>query len=157
MVSIHSGEGKAPQYLLRGFNIDHGTDLADFIDDMPINRPTNAHGQGYSDLNFIIPEALDGLDFTKGTYFPAIGDFGAVGSIHLHLANELQNQVSVSAGTLDDDEVYLGGTHRFGPDDRVWARFSSSTSTDPTRRSIISGSTPPCCATATATPPTVTV
>jgi outer membrane receptor protein involved in Fe transport len=123
VVSIHSGEGKAPQYLLRGFNIDHGTDLADFIDDIPINRPTNAHGQGYSDLNFIIPEVLNGLDFTKGVYFPSIGDFGAVGSIHLHLANDIPNEVSLSAGTLNDDEVYLGGTHHFSPDDRVWAAF----------------------------------
>jgi outer membrane receptor protein involved in Fe transport len=123
VVSIHSGEGKAPQYLLRGFNIDHGTDLADFIDDMPINRPTNAHGQGYSDLNFIIPQVLDGLDFTKGAFFPAIGDFGAVGSIHLHLANEIPNQISVSAGTLDDDEVFLGGTHHFGPEDRLVGAF----------------------------------
>jgi outer membrane receptor protein involved in Fe transport len=53
VVTVHTGEGKANQYLARGFNLDHGTDIANFIDDMPINRPTNAHGQGYSDLNFI--------------------------------------------------------------------------------------------------------
>ena len=66
VVSIHSGEGKAPQYLARGFNLDHGTDIANFVDDMPINRPSNTHGQGYSDLNFLIPETFAGLDYTKG-------------------------------------------------------------------------------------------
>ena len=56
VVTVHSGEGKAHQYLVRGFNLDHGTDIANFVDDMPVNRPTNTHGQGYSDVNFIMPE-----------------------------------------------------------------------------------------------------
>jgi outer membrane receptor for ferrienterochelin and colicin len=60
VVTVHSGEGKANQYLARGFNLDHGTDIANFVDDMPINRPTNAHGQGYSDLNFLMPEFMSG-------------------------------------------------------------------------------------------------
>jgi outer membrane receptor protein involved in Fe transport len=64
VVTAHSGEGKANQYLVRGFNLDHGTDIANFVDDMPVNRPTNAHGQGYSDVNFYIPEVASGLDFT---------------------------------------------------------------------------------------------
>ena len=55
VVTIHSGEGKANQYLIRGFNLDHGTDFANFVDDMPVNRPTNTHGQGYSDLSFLMP------------------------------------------------------------------------------------------------------
>ncbi len=67
-VTVHSGEGKANQYLARGFNLDHGTDIANFVDDMPINRPTNTHGQGYSDLNFLMPELASGLDNTKGPY-----------------------------------------------------------------------------------------
>ena len=105
VVSIHSGEGKAPQYLARGFNLDHGTDLANFVDDMPINRPSNTHGQGYSDLNFLIPETFEGLDFTKGTYYAAIGDFGAVASEHLRLANDLPNQVVASVGTVGDERI----------------------------------------------------
>src|SRR6201996_2450037 len=113
VVTVHSGEGKANQYLARGFNLDHGTDIANFMDDMPINRPTNAHGQGYSDLNFIIPELIDGLDYTKGTYFASVGDFGAVASDHMHMANSIANQISLSAGTLGNDEAFLGGTHRF--------------------------------------------
>ncbi len=104
-VSIHSGEGKAYQYLARGFNLDHGTDLANFVDDMPVNRPTNAHGQGYSDLNFLIPEMIDGLDYTKGTYYAAEGDFAAVASEHLKLANDLPNQLIASAGTLGDERI----------------------------------------------------
>ena len=55
IVTLHSGEGKANQYLMRGYNLDHGTDLATYVDDMPINQPTHAHGQGYTDLNFMIP------------------------------------------------------------------------------------------------------
>jgi outer membrane receptor protein involved in Fe transport len=124
VVTIHSGEGKAPQYLLRGFNLDHGTDLADFVDDMPINRSTNAHGQGYSDLNFEIPEILDGLDFTKGPYYPAIGDFGAVGSVHQRLADDIPTQIDLSAGTLNDDRLFIGGTHHFDADNRLLGGFS---------------------------------
>ena len=66
IVTLHSGEGKANQYLLRGYNLDHGTDLATFVDDMPVNQPTHAHGQGYTDLNFMIPELADGITYTKG-------------------------------------------------------------------------------------------
>ncbi len=110
VVSVHSGEGKAYQYLGRGFNLDHGTDLAVFIDDIPINRPTNTHGQGYSDLNFLIPEMLSGLDYTKGTYYPAVGDFGAVASIHLKMANDVPNQIVTSIGTLGDERVAATGT-----------------------------------------------
>jgi outer membrane receptor protein involved in Fe transport len=121
VVTVHSGEGKAYQYLLRGFNLDHGTDIANFIDGMPINRPTNAHGQGYSDQNFVLPQLLGGLDFTKGPYDPSIGDFGAVASVKLGLADAIPNQVEVSAGTLNDDAVFLGGTHNFSANDRVLA------------------------------------
>jgi outer membrane receptor for Fe3+-dicitrate len=121
VVTIHSGEGKANQYLARGYNLDHGTDLANFIDGMPINRPTNTHGQGYSDLNFIMPQLLGGLDYTKGPYYASVGDFGAVASVRLHLLDSIPNQVSLSAGTLGDQEAFLGGTHAFGPNDRLLA------------------------------------
>ncbi|WP_231874972.1 TonB-dependent receptor plug domain-containing protein [Acetobacter cerevisiae] len=62
VVTAHSGEGKANQYLLRGFNLDHGTDLASFVDDIPVNEPTHAHGQGYTDVNFLMPELAQGID-----------------------------------------------------------------------------------------------
>src|SRR5258706_6807445 len=68
-VTSHSGEGKANQYLMRGYNLDHGTDLAVVIDGMPVNNPTHAHGQGYTDLNFMISELATNIEVTKGTYY----------------------------------------------------------------------------------------
>lgn len=121
VVTIHSGEGKANQYLLRGYNLDHGTDFASFVDGMPVNRPTNAHGQGYSDQSFLLPQIVSGIDYTKGPYYAAIGDFGAVGSAHVHLLDVLPNQVSAMVGTFGDEEVYAGGAYPLSGDDRVWA------------------------------------
>ena len=71
VVTAHSGEGKANEYLLRGFSLDHGTDLAVGVDGMPINERTHAHGQGYTDLNFMIPELATNIQYTKGPYFAA--------------------------------------------------------------------------------------
>jgi outer membrane receptor protein involved in Fe transport len=119
VVTVHSGEAKAYQYLLRGVNLDHGIDFANFVDDMPVNRPTNAHGQGYSDLNFVIPQLLAGLDYTKGPYFAELGDFASVGSVHMRLLDDLPNQIAVSAGTLGDDEVFTGGTLHLGDGSRL--------------------------------------
>src|SRR5665213_2257889 len=121
VVTIHSGEGKANQYLLRGFNLDHGTDFASFVDGMPVNRPSNTHGQGYSDHNFLIPQVVNGIDYTKGPYYAAIGDFGAVGSAHVRLIDDLPNQVSGSIGTFGDEQAFAGGTHHFDQDNRLWA------------------------------------
>lgn len=126
VVTIHSGEGKANQFLARGFNLDHGTDIANFFDDMPINRPTNAHGQGYSDLNFVVPELVGGLNYTKGTYYPAVGDFGVVASAHMQMANTIPNEVMLSGGALNDDEVFVGGTHDYGAADRLLGAFDLS-------------------------------
>jgi outer membrane cobalamin receptor len=119
VVTVHSGEGKANQYLARGFNLDHGTDIANFVDDMPVNRPTNTHGQGYSDLNFIVPELANGLDYTKGPYYAPVGDFGSVASTHLHLANDIPTQVSLAAGTLGVYNVFAGGTDHLTDSDRI--------------------------------------
>jgi len=85
-VTSHSGEGKANQYLMRGYNLDHGTDLAVSIDGMPVNNPTHAHGQGYTDLNFMIPELATNIKYTKGTYYASQGDFASVGSIQPELS-----------------------------------------------------------------------
>ena len=121
VVSVHSGEGKAYQYLARGFNLDHGTDLANFVDDIPVNRPTDAHGQGYSDLNFLIPELAQGLDYTKGPYHASVGDFGAVASEHLRLADDLENQMIGSVGTLGDERLAGTGAYHFAGGDRLLA------------------------------------
>ena len=119
VVTVHSGEGKAQQYLLRGFNLDHGTDIANFVDDMPVNRPSNAHGQGYSDSNFMMAEVTNGLDFTKGPYHAEVGDSGAVASTHVKIANEIPDQVAVAAGTLGVYNAFAGGTWRLSDDDRL--------------------------------------
>lgn len=119
VVTVHSGEGKANQFLARGFNLDHGTDIANFVDDMPINRPTNTHGQGYSDLNFLMPEMANGLDYTKGPYYAAVGDFGSVASTHMRLANEIPNQVSLAGGALGVYNTFIGGTGHLTGEDRI--------------------------------------
>ncbi|MDB6045281.1 MAG: TonB-dependent receptor [Gammaproteobacteria bacterium] len=119
VVTAHSGEGKANQYLARGFNLDHGTDIANFVDDMPINRPTNTHGQGYSDLNFLMPELANGLDYTKGPYYASVGDFGSVASTHMRLANDVPDQVSLAGGTLGIYNVFAGGTDCLTDQDRL--------------------------------------
>ena len=82
----HAGGGKATQYFLRGFNLDHGTDFATHLDSMPLNLKTHAHGQGYTDLNFIIPEMIDQIDYVKGTYTAADGDLSTAGSANFRLA-----------------------------------------------------------------------
>jgi hypothetical protein len=119
VVTVHSGEGKANQYLLRGFNLDHGTDLATWVGGMPVNQRTHAHGSGYTDLNFLIPELASGIRFTKGPYYASEGDFSAVGSNHLGFVETLPTQIAVSAGTLDDQRLFAGGTIDVGDDSRL--------------------------------------
>ena len=119
VVTVHSGEGKAQQYLIRGFNLDHGTDFATFVDDMPVNRPTNTHGQGYSDLNFVIPQIVAGIDYTKGPYHAAIGDFGSVASSHTRLADAIPDQATVTFGTDRYQDIFAGGTYRLSDDRRL--------------------------------------
>jgi hypothetical protein len=94
VISQHSGEGKANQYYLRGFNLDHGTDMATFVAGIPVNMPSHAHGQGYSDLNFMIPELVTGVEYRKGTYFAAEGDFGTAGAAHIAYANRLDRSIA---------------------------------------------------------------
>ncbi len=86
----HSGGGKANQYFLRGFNLDHGTDFRIAVDGMPVNLPSHGHGQGYADLNFIIPELVDTVRFRKGAYDASVGDFAAAGSAELEYRSELE-------------------------------------------------------------------
>lgn len=85
----HSGSGKANQYFLRGFNLDHGTDFATWYDNMPVNMRTHGHGQGYTDLSFVIPELVRTIDYKKGSYYADIGDFSAAGAAHINSFNTL--------------------------------------------------------------------
>jgi len=99
IVTQHSGTGKSNQYFVRGFNLDHGTDFGVFVDSMPVNKRTHGHGQGYTDLNFIIPELVDRVDYTKGPYFSDLGDFTSAGSARFRLWDVIPHgQASVGVG-----------------------------------------------------------
>ncbi|MVT50639.1 TonB-dependent receptor plug domain-containing protein [Bradyrhizobium yuanmingense] len=100
IVTQHSGEGKANQYFLRGYNLDHGTDLAIIVDGVPVNMRTHAHGQGYADLNWLIPETIAAMDVRKGPYFADEGDFASVGSVHIGLIDSTRRLAQVSAGSF---------------------------------------------------------
>lgn len=93
----HSGPGKANQYFLRGFNLDHGNDFATFVDAMPVNMRTHGHGQGYTDLNFIIPELVGEIVYKKGAYYPGVGDFSGTGTAQMRVIDRL-DQNTLKAG-----------------------------------------------------------
>lgn len=97
-VEHSGGAGKADQYFLRGFDADHGTDVAFFADGMPINLRSHGHGQGYADLNFIIPETIEGLDVNKGAYLPEYGDFATAGAVNFRTRDVVKEGVVQSAG-----------------------------------------------------------
>ncbi|NUQ79378.1 MAG: TonB-dependent receptor [Polyangiaceae bacterium] len=95
----HAGGGKANQYFLRGFDIDHGTDVALFVDGVPVNMPSHGHGQGYADLHFLIPELVSSLDAHKGSYDARFGDFATAGALNLKTADHFdESQASLTAG-----------------------------------------------------------
>jgi hypothetical protein len=98
IVTQHSGEGKANQYYLRGFNLDHGTDVAVGLDDMPVNLPTHGHGQGYADLNFMIPELVSGMKYEKGPYFADQGDFATAGAVQIGYLDSLDKDLAEIGG-----------------------------------------------------------
>lgn len=110
IVTSHSGEGKANQYFLRGFNLDHGTDMATFIDGMPVNNRTHAHGQGYTDINFIIPEMIESLNYSKGPYYGKEGDFANAGAVRLHSKSGMKNSlIKVGLGQFGYQRLLLAG------------------------------------------------
>ncbi len=117
IVTQHSGDGKANQYFVRGFNLDHGTDFQTSLDGMPLNMATHAHGQGYTDLNFMIPELVDYLDYHLGVYNAEVGDFGSAGSAEFHLARTLQPFTTLGAGENGLARLASGGSTHIGPGD----------------------------------------
>lgn len=106
-VEHSGGAGKADQYFLRGFDADHGTDVAFFSDGMPVNFRSHAHGQGYTDLNFIIPETIEGLDVYKGAYLPEFGDFSTAGAVNFRTREVVKEGVVQAAGGQFDTQRYL--------------------------------------------------
>jgi hypothetical protein len=111
----HAGGGKANQFFLRGFNLDHGTDLLTSLEGMPINQRSHAHGQGYTDLNILIPELVREVRYRKGPYYADVGDFGSAGAFDLELWEELPSGlVSIGGGTLGFARLFVGDSFQAG-------------------------------------------
>jgi len=115
VVSQHSGEGKGNQYYVRGFNIDHGTDLSVQVAGVPVNMPTHAHGQGYADANFLIPELVSGIQFQKGTYQADAGDFSTAGSVRVSYVGVLEEPVAkLETGQGGYERALVAASPRLG-------------------------------------------
>lgn len=121
VVSQHSGEGKANQYYLRGFQLDHGTDLDSTVDGVPINLPTHAHGQGYSDINWLMPELVSYVEFKKGTYYADQGDFSTAGSYTVFFRNTIEPTTSIGVGDFGYDRFFTAASHSSGPGNLLYA------------------------------------
>ena len=115
IITQHAGGGKANQYFLRGFNLDHGTDFAVFLDNMPLNLPSHAHGEGYSDMNTVIPEFVERVDYEKGPYYADVGNYGSAGSAHLVFYKTLpQNFATVEGGMFGYERGVFGISQKLG-------------------------------------------
>jgi hypothetical protein len=121
VISQHSGEGKANQYYLRGFQLDHGTDLAATIAGIPVNMPTHAHGQGYSDINWLMPELVSFVTFKKGPYYADEGDFSTAGSYDLYYRNTIAPTLSIGGGDYGYDRVFLANSPKVGAGNLLYA------------------------------------
>lgn len=122
IISQHSGDGKANQYYLRGFNLDHGTDFLTSVNGVPVNLPTNAHGQGYADLNFLIPELVEGMQYKKGTYYADEGDFSAAGAAHINYFRRLpQDFADVGIGQNGYRRTLLAGSPKMDDGNLLYA------------------------------------
>jgi outer membrane receptor protein involved in Fe transport len=118
----HSGDGKANQYFLRGFNLDHGTDFRTTVAGVPVNMPTHAHGQGYTDLNFLIPELVDRVRYRKGPYYADEGDFSSAGAAHIDYARKLDGTLaSLTAGSGQYGRGLLAAAPAFGSGNLLYA------------------------------------
>ncbi|MFZ0311564.1 MAG: TonB-dependent receptor [Candidatus Korobacteraceae bacterium] len=115
IITQHAGGGKANQYFLRGFNLDHGTDFAVFLDGMPLNLPSHAHGEGYSDMNTVIPEFVQRLNFEKGPYYADIGNYSSAGSANIQFYKTLpQNFFTVEGGMYGFARAVFGVSQKLG-------------------------------------------
>ncbi len=121
IISQHSGEGKANQYYLRGFQLDHGTDLSGTIDDIPVNMPSHAHGQGYSDINWLMPELVSDVTYKKGPYYADEGDFSTAGSYDLYYRNTIAPTLSLGIGDYGYDRIFLANSPKLGAGNLLYA------------------------------------
>jgi len=127
----HSGTGKANQFFLRGFNLDHGTDFATFFDGVPVNFRSHGHGQGYTDLNFVIPELVETIDYRKGPYRADVGDFGSAGASFLSTYDRLPDSIAlVTYGQYDYVRGLAASSFEAGEGDGIVA-LEGRTNQDP--------------------------
>ena len=118
----HSDGGKANQYYLRGYNLDHGTDLAIFVDDMPVNLPTHAHGQGYADLNWLMPETVSSLNIRKGPYFADVGDFANAGTLAVNLRDSVDQRIlEETYGSFGYERLFTMGSAKLSGGSLLYA------------------------------------
>lgn len=122
LATQHSGSGKANQYFLRGFNLDHGTDFTTYVDGIPMNMPTHAHGQGYMDINSIIPELVKKVEYGKGPYYAEVGDFSAAGYAKMYSMDKLdQGILKFTAGSFDYYRTLVANSQKVGDGDLLYA------------------------------------
>ncbi len=121
IISQHSGEGKANQYYLRGFQLDHGTDLAGTVDGIPVNMPSHAHGQGYSDINWLIPELVSSVTYKKGPYYVDEGDFSTAGSYDLYYRTTIAPTLAFGIGDYGYDRIFLANSPKAGAGNLLYA------------------------------------
>ena len=115
IITQHAGGGKANQYFLRGFNLDHGTDIAIYLDDMPLNLPSHAHGEGYSDMNTVIPEFVKRVNFEKGPYYANVGNFSSAANANVAFFKTLpENFFKVEGGTHTYGRAVFGASQKLG-------------------------------------------
>ena len=126
IITQHAGGGKANQYFLRGFNLDHGTDLATFLDGMPLNLPSHAHGEGYSDMNTVIPELVERVDFQKGPYSADVGNYGSAGNDNVVSFKTLpQNFLTLEGGMYGFARTAFGVSQKVGSGNLLYAGEAS--------------------------------
>ena len=122
LATQHSGSGKANQYFLRGFNLDHGTDFTTYVDGIPMNAVTHAHGQGYLDINSVIPELIKNIEFGKGPYYAEIGDFSAAGYSKMFSMDKLPDGIfKFTAGQYDYYRTLIAKSNKVGDGELLYA------------------------------------
>jgi hypothetical protein len=122
IITQHAGGGKANQYFMRGFNLDHGTDFASFVDGMPLNLPTHAHGQGYADMNIVIPELVEEIDYRKGPYYADTGDFSSAGAAYLNFYKTLPSSFAIiDIGMYGYDRALYASSQKIGAANLLYA------------------------------------
>ncbi len=120
--SQHSGEGKASQYYLRGFNLDHGTDFLTQVDGVPVNLGSHAHGQGWMDTNFLIPEMIKTINYQKGNYYAENGDFSSTGAANIQYFSDLpEHTVKFTGGSFDYYRGLVMGSQKLGDGNLAYA------------------------------------